>query len=755
MKKTLKKLAATVLAAAFTCGALGGLAACDGNKDPGKTPVVPIVPSTGSEAAEKFDELMGDVSDLDEYEKSSLALYKNIYAEYYVNYDLATKAKNRSERYALMAVAEAKMLEAYGFIPTSSNGGNYAISRVAPGTAPDVLWGTDAYRYSQAVLATDLIKAADRDALKAARLAMKSGVDPDDATSKGHAYKGSDYSKYVKDYLTAHGYTISRTFNNPYTGDPKTWDIHDTYRQTDSEAILNLYDGLLQYDELGKQQPALAESYTVSEDQKTYTFKIRQGVKWVNNQGTEVASVKADDFVAGFQHMLDCSPTTYLGGLVSGVVKGAAEYLSGEITNFADVGVKATDDSTLVIELEEAVPYFTSMLTYNTFAPLCRTYYESKGGKFGAEFNKADSSYTYGKTYNDVVSCGPYVVTSYTKENSIVFSKNASYWNKDNVNVDTINWKFYGSNINVSQTYNDAKAGIINGAGLNATTLGTSKTDGTFDTYVYVSGTDATCFQLFYNVQRAAFSLEDGTVASAKTDDEKVRFGTAIQNVHFRAALSHGVDRVPYNAATTTADTAKFSLINSLTPGNFVTLEEPVTISFNGEDKSFPAGTNYGEIVQTQLDADGSPIVAWQYNEDTKEYSSSGFDGWYNVTAAKAELDKAITELAEQGVEISAAKPIVMDMPYTSFHEIYVARAQAYKQSLEATFEGKIKVNLIDCGSDADTWSMCGYYTDFGYECNYDLYDNSGWGPDYGDPASYLNIFLPFDGDMIKMLGIF
>ena len=74
---------------------------------------------------------------------------------------------------------------------------------------------------------------------------------------------------------------------------------------------------------------------------------------------------------------------------------------------------------------------------------------------------------------------------------------------------------------------------------------------------------------------------------------------------------------------------------------------------------------------------------------------------------------------------------------------------------MEKTLDGLVVVNLVAC-VDNESWYYAGYYTDFGYEANYDVYDVSGWGPDYGDPSSYLDTFLPdYAGYMIKCIGIF
>ena len=197
------------------------------------------------------------------------------------------------------------------------------------------------------------------------------------------------------------------------------------------------------------------------------------------------------------------------------------------------------------------------------------------------------------------------------------------------------------------------------------------------------------------------------------------------------------------------------SLRNGYTPGTFVSLDEDVTIDINGEETTFPAGTYYGDIEQAQIDADGVKIKVWDSTADEGNGSSDGFDGWYSPENAMEELNTAIDELKADGVTIDADNPVVLDLPYASNDERYTNMANAYKQSLEASLEGLVKVNLVAANSN-DEWYYAGYYTSYGYEANYDIYDLSGWGPDYGDPKTYLDTFLPdYAGYMVRTLGIF
>ena len=186
---------------------------------------------------------------------------------------------------------------------------------------------------------------------------------------------------------------------------------------------------------------------------------------------------------------------------------------------------------------------------------------------------------------------------------------------------------------------------------------------------------------------------------------------------------------------------------NSFTPGNFVTLPSKTTVQINGNSVIYTAGTAYGQIVQDQLDADGVNIKVWDPEAEAGNGSSDGFDGWYDPQKASQELALAVLELEQQGVDISAENPIYLDLPYFSGADQYTNRANAYKQSVEQALGGAVRINLVAC---TDMNSV--YYA----EANYDIYDISGWGPDYGDPQTYLDSILPqYAGYLTMMLGIF
>ena len=156
-----------------------------------------------------------------------------------------------------------------------------------------------------------------------------------------------------------------------------------------------------------------------------------------------------------------------------------------------------------------------------------------------------------------------------------------------------------------------------------------------------------------------------------------------------------------------------------------------------------------GQIVQDQLDADGIALTVWNGT------ASTGFDGWYSKDNAAAYMAKAIEELKALGIEVSAENPIYLDIPVRGDSEVSKNQKNAMKQSIEAATNGCIKVNLIEF-STRDEYLAATYRFEIGCDANFDLNDGSGWGPDYGDPSTYLGTMLPDGaGYMTKSLGLF
>ena len=160
----------------------------------------------------------------------------------------------------------------------------------------------------------------------------------------------------------------------------QSMDYVTTALAEDHEYNANFVDGLLENDQYGNIVPCLATSYEVSDDGLTYTFHLREGVKWVTNTGEEYATLTADDFVTGLRHGAEFNSGT--GWLLEGVIEGYTEYFEGEDYSdeaWAKVGIEAVDDLTVAYHLVKPTPYFHGLGTYAVLYPINRQFLESKG----------------------------------------------------------------------------------------------------------------------------------------------------------------------------------------------------------------------------------------------------------------------------------------------------------------------------------------------------------------------------------------
>ena len=643
-------------------------------------------------------------------------VYEMVLGSYDKLYQNATNNDDLDTRLALFAKAEAELLDSAVLMPTTTSGGRYAISRTVPHTISSVDWSRDGSRLHQLMVTTALIKTTDRDALIAL----------------WNQYRGTGkYETQAKKYLNEHGYTLKDSYNSQYSGNPNTWDGMATWTATDSDFIVQTYDGLMEYNNENIQKPALATSYDVSADGKTYTFHLRKNVKWVDYQGNEIGTVTADDFVAGLQHLLDAWEYGS-GSLVAGTaftILNADSYINGKIKDFSKVGVKAVDQYTLQYTLKEACPYFMTLLSY--LEPLNRSFYLSKGGVFGYDkFQNAysDGSISYGSTYKDIAYCGPYLVSSCTEYGDICFSANPSYWNKDKINIKTIKFRYVDQ-----YPYTDVVSGEIDSTTLNSDGIASAKADGYFDSYAYISSTSSTTYFITLNVNRGTFEQNiSGEVKSPKTTKEKIDAATALSNENFRKAILFAIDKAAYNGISVGDDLACTNLRNTYTPPQFSYLSKQVTVG----GKTFAKGTSYGDMVQYYLNKLNSPIQV-----------DDGVNGWYHPTEAKKALTKAKSEL--EGVSY----PVKVDIVYYSNSTIRTDQTNALKNSIENVLgKNNVVINLIPADT-TNGWLDAVYYPSTGSEFNSDILNISGWSADYGDPSTYLGT-VSKSGYVTKEFGI-
>ena len=213
---------------------------------------------------------------------------------------------------------------------------------------------------------------------------------------------------------SANADTILRRGNG---SEPKGLDPHTSEGTSEANIKRDIFEGLTARGKDAAVIPGVAEKWDISADGKTYTFHLRD-TTW--SDGTPFT---AHDVVYAWQR--DVDPAT--GGKYSFLlypVKNAKAIAEGDIKDPGQLGAKATDDHTLVVELEAATPYFLDMLTHVSTYPVPRHIIE----KHGKNWTRPEN----------IVGNGAFKMTAWQPNAHITLKKSDTYWDKDNVKLDQV-----------------------------------------------------------------------------------------------------------------------------------------------------------------------------------------------------------------------------------------------------------------------------------------------------------------------------
>lgn len=183
--------------------------------------------------------------------------------------------------------------------------------------------------------------------------------------------------------------------------------------------IRDLFEGLMSQDADGNLVPGVATGFTVTPDNKTYTFTLRPDAKWSNGD-----PVTAGDFVYGWRRAADpatASPYAWYVELTS--IENAAEVIAGEAAPVT-LGVTAVDDLTLEVRLTQSLPYFPNMTTYATLFPAHQATIEAHGSEWTRPEN--------------MVSNGAFVLKEHVPNEFHTRVKSPTYWDADNVIMEEV-----------------------------------------------------------------------------------------------------------------------------------------------------------------------------------------------------------------------------------------------------------------------------------------------------------------------------
>lgn len=508
-------------------------------------------------------------------------------------------------------------------------------------------------------------------------------------------------------------YTGPDTFSMIANFDITTLDYVYNNKSSNGDYVNNFVEGLLTQDNHGKLVPGMASEWSCNDDASEWYFTIRDDAVWSTSAGEEYDAVTAEDFVTGLKHAVDSKSETL--GLVADLIVGLREYSNGT-GKWEDVGIKA-DGNQLTYTLTGPCGYFDGMTTYTILWPINAEFLESKGSDFGAV--EPDSI-----LYN-----GCYILSSLVPAQEVRFDANPNYYDAKNVFVQHV-VVTYSDGKDPAQNFNM----FVNGE-VTSTTVNQSlpevvaKAAELYPDNQYKSMTTATSYWGAFNWDRQMYALyNDPSVSTtSKTDAQKADAKAAILNADFRRAVYAAYSAHAVEAITLGEEHADGVIRNTLVPYTFQTTSD---------------GRTYGSIVEKYA----AELVADYEGIDLND----GHDAWYNPELAKTFAERAKEELGDSVSEW----PIHIDVPVYAASENQKNMQLAMKKSIEDAIGDYVVIDLQFLEGNSSVYYSSFYNQPTGEENSIDLVFGAGWGPDYGDPLTYLHCFDVHDGDMLNYSGI-
>lgn len=508
-------------------------------------------------------------------------------------------------------------------------------------------------------------------------------------------------------------YTGPDTFSMIANFDITTLDYVYNNKSSNGDYVNNFVEGLLTQDNHGKLVPGMASEWSCNDDASEWYFTIRDDAVWSTSAGEEYDAVTAEDFVTGLKHAVDSKSETL--GLVADLIVGLREYSAGT-GKWEDVGIKA-DGNQLTYTLTGPCGYFDGMTTYTILWPINAEFLESKGSDFGAV--EPDSI-----LYN-----GCYILSSLVPAQEVRFDANPNYYDAKNVFVQHV-VVTYSDGKDPAQNFNM----FVNGE-VTSTTVNQSlpevvaKAAELYPDNQYKSMTTATSYWGAFNWDRQLYALyNDSSVSTtSKTDAQKADAKAAILNADFRRAVYAAYSAHAVEAITLGEEHADGVIRNTLVPYTFQTTSD---------------GRTYGSIVEKYA----AELVADYEGIDLND----GHDAWYNPELAKTFAERAKEELGDSVSEW----PIHIDVPVYAASENQKNMQLAMKKSIEDAIGDYVVIDLQFLEGNSSVYYSSFYNMPTGEENSIDLVFGAGWGPDYGDPLTYLHCFDVHDGDMLNYSGI-
>ena len=475
----------------------------------------------------------------------------------------------------------------------------------------------------------------------------------------------------------------------------ESWNMLYSQLATNFNVITNIWDGLLSFDSYGKPVAAIAKSWEHNDDASVWTFHLRDDVDWVDINGEVKDHLTSKDFLVGFEWVLNAKKNEAANtSMPSTTVVGAADYydktdaldndaayaLTYEDMLAAGVGIEAPDDYTVVFTCMNPCPYFDTVASYVCCYPAPPALIDELG---------IDGF--RGVNYDQMWSCGPYLIEEFVQDNTKSYVPNPNYYDADNVTrFDRVTVNMISDLTVGYQLYQNRELDELE---LSESTLTTIQADPSNEYNDQLCEKRPTKYAYDFHFNYYCLN-EDGT--------PNENWNKAIANESFRRCFQEGVNLIPYYA--------RFNKINPLKcENNFYTMKG-VCYNSKGED--------YTSLVAKELGIDGEKYA---YDGETMVHLRDSSED-----SIKALRDKAIEELTAVGVTFPVKPPFY----FVAGNTVAQDNATVLKQCFIDSF-----------GDDFIQLELRTYVSSFAKEVRtpkMHAFVINGWGADFGDPVNFV-----------------
>lgn len=454
----------------------------------------------------------------------------------------------------------------------------------------------------------------------------------------------------------------------------------------DLNVLGNCVEGLLETDAQGKLIPGLAKEWGTEDGGLTWTFKLREGVKWVDVNGNVKADCTAQDFVTGLEWVMNFHKNNAMNtSMPTSLIKGCKEYyeytkeltaeeaLALDNTKFLEmVGIETPDDYTVVYHCISNATYFDTVCVSACLYPL--------SAAFVAEVGVEN---VLGSTNETIWYNGPYTLTEFIQGNTKTLTKNPTYWDTECSLFDTVTIRIIEDTTVGFQLYQNGELDHIDLSEANLRTIWEDENNEYRDQLVEKLPRKYS-YQMHFNYNK---HNEDGTV------DEN--WNKAVANEAFRQSLYYGLDLTKY--------LERYNFINPLKLENNAYTMKGLLY--------FSDGTDYVAKVNEMLalgESDGKTTVR------------------YDADKAAQFKTQAMEELAAEGVTF----PIEIDYYIVAGSQNALDNATVLQQVFsECLGDDFVKLNIGTYVSSESKEVV---------QPKLHSFVINGWGADYGDPQNFL-----------------